>query len=144
MNDETETTENNRKQKKADYMREWRRKNFSKYVVIRKKYRTSVKGKLAQQKQRDRLQKKGGINHRSESTRFANNHAKRWTIEEIRIVFDETKTDYEIASILGRSMNAVQHVRAKYIKQIKPGYVSRRNKRKDFTFYAPPIKGSAE
>ena len=63
---------------------------------------------------------------------------------EVFIIRYKRRRFVDALRALGRSMNAVQHVRAKYIKQIKPGYVSRRNKRKDFTFYAPPIKESAE
>lgn len=60
-------------------------------------------------REKQRKQKKKMVNRRYyRRTQRAKNTYKRWTQEELRIVYEHKYTDHELAEMLGRSVMAIQ------------------------------------
>lgn len=49
-------------------------------------------------------------------------HYRRWTPEELKAVFDTTRTDFEIAKELGRSSLSIAKARMNYREFAPPGW----------------------
>lgn len=53
-----------------------------------------------------------------DKTKYAKNHKQIWTSAEIQLVIEHKHSDTELATMLGRSVNAVQKMRQKHKKSI--------------------------
>lgn len=58
--------------------------------------------------------KRDAIAKSRSKTAFAMNHRAFWKAEELRLIFDNTKTDRELSQLLDRSMNAIHNARIRH------------------------------
>lgn len=119
-----------RRKRHAAHQRAWRERHPERVREVYRRHRDRHLEELrkagrerARIDRRDPVRKLPRVKYkhaRYAKTAFAENHQQRWSTEEIKLIFDCTKTDLEISALIGRSLAAITLARRRYKTEYQP------------------------